>query len=161
MDGLDGGAWNYGDGSFPWAERTLHAGTYNKHPLSMAAAYSVLTELERRGPSLQEGLNRTTERLVKALNEIFSSSRVPIQVKSFGSLFRFESHTDLDLFFMHLIEKGVYTWEGRTCYLSAAHTTSDLDAIVGAVTSSLGELQDGGFFLSSAGRKARLRSFSP
>ena len=36
LDALDGGQWQYGDASFPAAETTFFAGTYNKHPLAMA-----------------------------------------------------------------------------------------------------------------------------
>ena len=36
MDPIDGGAWNYGDDSYPRAETTFFAGTYFKHPLIMA-----------------------------------------------------------------------------------------------------------------------------
>ncbi|MES2193579.1 MAG: condensation domain-containing protein [Pseudomonadota bacterium] len=41
-----------------------------------------------------------------------------------------------DLFYSQLISRGVYVWEGRTCFLSTAHTDSDLDQIAQAVRDS-------------------------
>jgi glutamate-1-semialdehyde aminotransferase len=35
MSVFDGGVWSYGDDSFPTAQRTIFAGAYFKHPLSM------------------------------------------------------------------------------------------------------------------------------
>ncbi len=40
MDALDGGAWQYGDGSFPEVGVTFFAGTYIRHPLTMAASWA-------------------------------------------------------------------------------------------------------------------------
>ena len=141
LDGIDGGAWCYGDDSYPAAERTYHAGTYKKHPLCMAAAHAVLRELKRRGPGLQEELNERTARLADSLNALFAERRAPIRVAHLGSLFRFESRADLDLFFLHLIDRGVYVWEGRTCYLSTEHGEAETRAIRAAVEESLAALQ--------------------
>ncbi len=38
MDALDGGAWRFGDDSFPETGVTFFAGTFVRHPLAMAAA---------------------------------------------------------------------------------------------------------------------------
>jgi hypothetical protein len=51
----------------------------------------------------------------------------------------------MDLLFYHLMEKGVYTWEGRTCFVTTAHTDEDLDYVVTAVKESVAELRSGGF----------------
>jgi amino acid adenylation domain-containing protein/non-ribosomal peptide synthase protein (TIGR01720 family) len=145
MDGIDGGAWRYGDASFPTTERTFFGGTFCQHPLAMIAASAVLAELERRGPALQESLNRTATEFAHRLNAYFEAEEVPIHVVHFGSAFRFVCPTSIDLFFFHLLEKGVYVWEWRGCFLAAAHTAADLDFVFRAVEESVGELRDGGF----------------
>ncbi|OJH36748.1 hybrid non-ribosomal peptide synthetase/type I polyketide synthase [Cystobacter ferrugineus] len=145
MDGIDGGQWNYGDQSYPEADRTFFAGTFNKPPLSLATAYAVLEHLKEQGPRLQEQLNERTALLAAQLNAFFEQQRVPAQVVHFGSLFRFVLKGNLDLFFYHLVERGVYVWEGRTCFLSTAHTEADIAHIVEAVRGSVEDLRQGGF----------------
>lgn len=146
MDGVDGGMWQYGDASYPQAETTFLAGTFCKHPLALAAAYAVLEELQARGPSLQEELNRRTATLAAALNTFFAEENLPIQVVYFGSLFRFAFTGNMDLLFYHLLEKGIYIWEGRNCFLSTAHTDDDMAYLIQAVKESIAEMRAGGFF---------------
>ena len=67
LDTVDGGTWRFGDDSSPQAKTTLNGGTFSKHPLAMVAARAVLTELQRRGPALQEELNAKSSRFVGAL----------------------------------------------------------------------------------------------
>ena len=64
MDAFDGGPWNYGDASYPRAEKTLFAGAYFKHPLTMAVAHAILTRLKNEGLELLAELN---ERITKTL----------------------------------------------------------------------------------------------
>ncbi len=145
MAAIDGGVWDYGDGSFPGAETTFFAGTFNKHPLTMAAALAVLQEIERQGPELQARLNQSTDALAGRLDAVFDAGAAPIRIERFGSLFRFGIQQNLDPFFYHLALRGLYVWEGRTCFLSAAHDEADLDRIVGAVAESVEAMREGGF----------------
>ncbi|MEM6797342.1 MAG: aminotransferase class III-fold pyridoxal phosphate-dependent enzyme, partial [Acidobacteriota bacterium] len=117
MDGIDGGAWRYGDSSFPGVETTFVAGTFSKHPLTMAAALAVASELEAAGPALQEELNARTEDLCRRLDALFEAEEVPIRTACFSSLFRFVFQGNMDLFFYHLLDEGIYVWEGRNCFL--------------------------------------------
>jgi acyl transferase domain-containing protein/glutamate-1-semialdehyde aminotransferase/NRPS condensation-like uncharacterized protein len=145
MNGIDGGLWNYGDASYPQAEKTFFAGTFNKNHLGMAVARAVLKHLKNEGSALQQQLNQRTLRLATTLNTYFEQEEVPIRIVHFGSLFRFEFKQNLDLFFYHLIEKGVYVWEGRNCFISCAHTDEDIAFIIQAVKNSIKELRQGGF----------------
>jgi iturin family lipopeptide synthetase A len=145
LDAIDGGFWDYGDTSYPTAETTFVAGTFNKNPLSMAAVHAVLSEIKQRGPALQERLNERTTDLVRRLNEFFERSEAPIRVVHFGSLFRFTFTGNMDLFFYHLLDRGIYVWEGRNCIISEAHTDQDIAAIVQAVQDSVQALQEGGY----------------
>ena len=145
MDSIDGGMWNYGDASYPQAETTFFAGTFCKHPLTMAAAKALLQQIKQQGPELQEKLNQRTSRLANTLNTYFEAENVPIKIVYFGSLFRFSFSGNMDLLFYHLLTKGVYVWEGRNCFLSTAHTDEDLDYLIRAIKESISLLQEGGF----------------
>jgi amino acid adenylation domain-containing protein len=148
MDAVDGGSWSYGDASYPRVEQTFLAHTFAKHPLSLAAARAALGELRSRGPALQEGLNRRGAGLAGRLNAWFEAEDVPLRVASCGSMLRFLSPTGLklvDLFFYHLLTRGVFLLRGRPFFLSTAHTDRDLDLFCDAVVDSVSELRRGGF----------------
>ena len=145
MDGLDGGMWHYGDASYPQAKTTFFAGTFCKHPLAMAAAYASLKHMKAHGPALQEQLNQRTSWLAQTLNAYFAQEQVPIQVAHFGSLFYFMFKRNMDLLFYHMLEKGIHVWEGRTNFLSTAHTDEDITRIIQVVQESIEALREGGF----------------
>jgi amino acid adenylation domain-containing protein len=146
LDGIDGGCWNYGDASYPAAEKTFFAGTFNKNHLGMAVAKATLQQLKAAGRSLQSQLNKKTNQLATTLNEFFQKVNVPIKIEYFGSLFRFSFSGNLDLFFYHLLSKGIYIWEGRSCFLSTAHTDEDIQTIIQTVQDVVWEMQTGGFW---------------
>ncbi|MDF5721311.1 MAG: aminotransferase class III-fold pyridoxal phosphate-dependent enzyme [Rhizonema sp. PD37] len=149
MDALDGGMWDYGDESYPQVKTTFFAGTFFKHPLVMAVAWAALNHIKNSGFKLQEKLNQRTRELADTLNSYFKQKQVPIKVVYFGSLFRFNCQNKLsNLLFYHLLEKGIYVWEGRTLYLSTAHTDEDIEQVIWAVKESVVDMQEGGFFPS-------------
>ncbi|MFQ5984071.1 MAG: aminotransferase class III-fold pyridoxal phosphate-dependent enzyme [Alphaproteobacteria bacterium] len=151
MDGIDGGMWSYGDASYPEAQTTFFAGTFNKNVLVMATARAVLREIKERGPALQEQLNQRTKQLADTLNDYFCKQNVPIRIVHFGSMFRFEFQGNMDLLFYHLLDRGVYVWEGRTCFLSTVHSDEDISHVVTAAESSVKEMREGGFVPAGPG----------
>ncbi|MEU3054379.1 aminotransferase class III-fold pyridoxal phosphate-dependent enzyme [Streptomyces griseus] len=144
MDVIDGGVWNFGDDSRPTVESTFFAGTFNQHPLSMVAAKAVLDHLREEGPGLQRDLDRKTETFVAQLNADFRELDVPIAVRRFSSLFRFEHDVNMDPFYVNLLDRGVFVWELRNFFLSTAHEQADLDHIRTAVRESAAELRTNG-----------------
>ncbi|WP_328872921.1 aminotransferase class III-fold pyridoxal phosphate-dependent enzyme [Streptomyces sp. NBC_00287] len=144
MDVIDGGVWNFGDDSRPTVESTFFAGTFNQHPLSMVAAKAVLDHLREEGPGLQRDLDRKTETFVDQLNADFRELEVPIAVRRFSSLFRFEHDVNMDPFYVNLLDRGVFVWELRNFFLSTAHEQADLDHIRAAVRESVAELRTNG-----------------
>ncbi|MEH1834782.1 MAG: amino acid adenylation domain-containing protein, partial [Nostoc sp.] len=150
MNSLDGGMWNYEDASYPQAETTFFAGTFCKHPLALATASAVLREIKMRGSTLQENLNQRTAKLAAMLNAYFEGENLPIRIVYFGSLFRFAFSSNMDLLFYHLLEKGIYIWEGRNCFLSTAHTDADIQYIIQAVKDSISQMQAGDFLPKSS-----------
>jgi natural product biosynthesis luciferase-like monooxygenase protein/amino acid adenylation domain-containing protein len=148
MDAFDGGMWNYGDSSYPRAEKTLFAGAYFKHPLTMAVARAFLTRLRDEGEQLLADLNRRTTRLAETLDAYFAAQQVPARVVNYGSLFRILFSRDykfIDLFYYHLVHNGVFIWEGRNCFLSTAHGEAEVEFIVAAVKRTVEQMRAGGF----------------
>ncbi|WP_043711590.1 hybrid non-ribosomal peptide synthetase/type I polyketide synthase [Corallococcus macrosporus] len=155
VDRIDGGDWSYGDASYPAVETTFSAGTFCKHPLTMATTLATLEHLKAQGPALQEELGRRAAGLAARLNALFQREQAPIETVHCGSVLRFSAagntsylyqSLEMDLFFSHLIQRGIYVWEGRTCMLSTAHSDEDLDAIVRAASETVADMRAGGFW---------------
>ncbi|MCP4214103.1 MAG: aminotransferase class III-fold pyridoxal phosphate-dependent enzyme, partial [bacterium] len=153
MDHIDGGYWQYGDDSYPSVERTFFGGTYCQHHDSLVTAHAVLKELEEKGPALQEELNLKTQKFAETLNTYFEKNDISIHISYFSSIFRFEIQGGMDLFYFHMIEKGVYIWEWRNCFLSTAHSDDDLEFIIRAVKETVQELEAGGFSMRKKRKK--------
>jgi len=147
MDHIDGGYWEYGDNSYPRVERTFFGGTFCQYHEAMVTARAVLTYLQQQGPDLQNRLNRKTEAFARRLNTYFEENRVAVRLNHFGSIFRFDIVGNQDLFFYHMLEKGVYIWEWRNCFLSTVHSDEDLDMVTEAVKETVSQLEQGGFSL--------------
>ncbi|MDT8423727.1 MAG: amino acid adenylation domain-containing protein [Desulfuromonadales bacterium] len=154
LNAIDGGYWSYGDDSHPSDEVTFFAGTYVKHPLALAAAKAALGTIRDEGTALQARIAALMDDLARRANTFFVEEDVPIRLLAFGSMFRFEGlgknsllldPLEMDLFFHLLMDQGIYTWERRICFLSAAHTPADIDQIFTAIVDSVRRLRDGGF----------------
>jgi glutamate-1-semialdehyde aminotransferase len=156
MDGIDGGMWNYGDDSSPQTKTTFFAGTYCKHPLSMAAARAVLLHLKSQGPKLQEQLNQRTSDFVARLNAFFQSAHLPMQFANFGSYFgsvpfgnsaqtgSSAVSDSLNFLNYHLLDKGIFI-RGGDGFISTAHTDEDINYILQSVQDSVEDLRRGCF----------------
>jgi len=163
MDALDGGFWQFGDDSFPEVGVTYFAGTFVRHPLTLAAAQASLEYLKRGGPSLQRDLNAKTDKFVAELNAIFDREQAPFAVKNFGSLFKItypQDFTHGELLFYSLREKGIHIWDHRPCFLTLAHSDADLAFAKEAFKNSIAELQSAGFFPAPSGGTVRAIDFS-
>ena len=147
MDALDGGFWRYGDDSVPEVGVTFFAGTFVRHPLTLAAVRAVLLHLKAEGPRLQQALTEKTSRFVHAINQEFEAREVPTRLEHFGSVFYFSFPPEQrfgSLIYYHLREKGVHIQEGFPCYLTTAHTEADIQAVIEAFRDSVDEMQRGG-----------------
>ena len=148
MDALDGGAWNYGDDSFPEVGVTFFAGTFVRHPLAIRAAWTILKKLKQEGPQLQAGITERVTRFCTGLNQYFEKNQVPIRFPHFCAFANIEHAHDLEYisllwYFMRL--KGVHVWEGRPCYFTLAHTEADFAYVARAFKEAVAEMQLGGF----------------
>ena len=152
MDALDGGAWNYGDDSFPEVGVTFFAGTFVRHPLAMAAAWRVVEHLMGEGPRLQIEMAERVARFCRTLNEHFENIGVPIRLPHFSAYAVIEHAPELkhaSLLWYYLRENGVHVWEGRPLYFTTAHTDEDLDLVTRAFVEAVAEMQKAGFLPDS------------
>ncbi|HHQ6537716.1 TPA: aminotransferase class III-fold pyridoxal phosphate-dependent enzyme [Serratia fonticola] len=145
MDSIDGGFWQYGDESWPQAELIFFAGTFSKHPLTIAASKAVL-EYIKSHPGLYDEINQKTQALTQTLNTWFTTTGTPIEIVSTGSLFRFKFSGNYDILFHHLMLRGIFIWEGRNCFVSTAHSTQDIELFIAAVKESVNAMRADGFF---------------
>lgn len=158
LDKIDGGLWAYGDNSYPAVEKTFFAGTYCKHPLSMAAARAVLQYLKRQGPTLQELLTQRTASFVQTFNAYLETTSLPIRMAHFGSFFSpvfLEDATPclissflpgFDLLRYQLCDRGILLRGEGGGFFSTAHTEEDIRFVTQAMKDSIAELQSAGFF---------------
>ncbi|MCX8084656.1 MAG: aminotransferase class III-fold pyridoxal phosphate-dependent enzyme [Calditerrivibrio sp.] len=154
MKVVDGGYYQFGDLSHPDPYVIFFAGTYFKHPLSIVSTLASLKEIYKNNNRLQNYTNKLTKKLVSKLNDMFQKKKVPIVVHHYSSFFRFftvdpypftSDPIELEIFFLLMILKGVYTWERRICYLSTAHTEEDISSVIKHAETSIDEMRDGGF----------------
>lgn len=153
MDALDGGAWQFGDDSYPQVGVTFFAGTFVRHPLTLAAMRAVLKHFKDEGPQLQERLNDRTASLVRRLNEVLVRHAVPARIEHFGSVFYLSfpiSEPLSALFYFYLRDRGIHIREGFPCFMTTAHSDADIDAIVRAFDESAADMRQGGFFSAAA-----------
>ena len=146
MDALDGGAWTYGDDSFPQVGVTFYAGTFMRHPLAMATVRASLLHLKESGPNLQTDLAAKTSSLVSDLNALFDEFHYPSKAETFSSWFYLAVPTDPKLARMlhfHLREQGIHIQEGFPCFLTTAHTEADLQEVRKAFRTGLEKMRAG------------------
>ncbi|MFT9818492.1 amino acid adenylation domain-containing protein [Lysinibacillus sp. NPDC056185] len=170
LDSIDGGSWSFGDNSIPDKETVTFAGTFCKNPLSMAAAYAVLSLLKEKGNDLQMEVNEKTRVFVEEVNEFFGRERVPMRISYFGSQFKFESYgkydsslfpIEMDLFFYLLNYKGIYTWERRTCCFNTEISYKDIEIIISKIKESIYELRESGFEFSEETKLKKVKNIFP
>jgi glutamate-1-semialdehyde aminotransferase/acyl carrier protein len=139
---IDGGWWQYGDESYPESDMTFFAGTFSKHPLTMASSLAVLQEIESNGAEYHRKLGNTTASMAQELNRFFEIQNIDVRIDFCGSLFRFEYPGNLDLLFFHLMANGVFIWEGRNCFISTAHSDNDIERFIDIVKIAILKLKD-------------------
>lgn len=147
MDALDGGHWQFGDESIPEAGVTYFAGTFVRHPLTMAAAKASLVHMKEQGPALQRRLNDMTAEMVVRANELFDEYRLPFRWVTFGSAFKTkydESVNYTELFFMLMRYHGVHVLDFPH-FLTTSHTAADVAFILDALKKTCQELRESGF----------------
>ncbi|MEL6929841.1 MAG: aminotransferase class III-fold pyridoxal phosphate-dependent enzyme [Cyanobacteria bacterium J06600_6] len=152
MAKIDGGVWNYGDDSTPTEKTTFFAGTFCKHPLSLAASKAVLLEIKSKGDTIHQQLNQRTSQLVNDLNQYTEQENIPVRFTCFGSFFAIAmtqsklSPTAINLLSYQLLNQGIHLRNGdKGGFLSTAHTEADISSIQLAWQQGLKTLQQAEF----------------
>jgi len=152
LDFIDGGAWSYGDRSGPTSALIYFGGTFCRNPVTLTAAHAALEHMKSEGPVLQNKVSNLTQGFCDRLNLWFEQHRVPLRAKFFSSQWRLvhlggesKEPVELELLYLSMMTHGVYTWERRISFFSAAHGEAEANAVFDAITSSIDEIRAGGF----------------
>lgn len=151
MDALDGGYWDYGDDSVPMTAPTFFAGTFVRHPLTLAAARAVLHHIKGEGSDLYGRVVDRTEALVAEIKADLALRGIADVVHGYKSWFAtdFSSQDTLGaLFYAQMRLNGVHIQDGYPCFLTTAHSEEDFRAIGKAFRDSLDAMQAVGIFSS-------------
>jgi glutamate-1-semialdehyde 2,1-aminomutase len=128
------------------------AGTLAGNPLAMRAGIATLTELKK--PGIYEGIRRLAAQLVTGLREAMAESGVAATVNATESLATIffasemvKSYSDAKRadtkryarFFREMLERGIFLAPSQfeATFLSAAHTTGDIERTIRAAGESL------------------------
>jgi amino acid adenylation domain-containing protein len=148
LDALDGGAWQYGDASVPEAGVTYFAGTFVRHPLTLAAVRASLLALLEH-PHWPDEVAAKTARMVDTINANCAAAGAPLHLVRYASLWKPKYDIEQrngDLLFFYLRERGIHIWEGRPCFLSLAHSDADCRQIVEAFRYAVACMMQGDLF---------------
>jgi glutamate-1-semialdehyde 2,1-aminomutase len=128
------------------------AGTLAGNPLAMRAGIATLKELSR--PGLYESLNALAKNLSAGLQKALADAGIAAQVNSIGSLstifFAAQPVTDYTgakrsdtkfyaRFFRDMLQRGIFLAPSQfeAAFVSAAHTSADIDRTISAVADAL------------------------
>ncbi len=140
LDALDGGQWQFGDDSVPEVAPTFFAGTFVRHPLTLAATRAVLLHLRAGGRAELDQLGHRTEQLTGRMNADLEKIGIKSRFEQFASWMYFmpAKETPLaSLFFPHVRLLGVHAQEGFPWFMTTAHSDADLDHIAASVRKSI------------------------
>ena len=128
------------------------AGTLAGNPLAMSAGIATLRQLT--APGLYEGIKKSAERLVAGLRQALAEASIPAQVNGFGSLATIffttppvRNYADAKRsdtkryarFFREMLDRGIFLAPSQfeAAFVSAAHTSEDIDRSLAAARESL------------------------
>ena len=153
MDAFDGGQWQFGDDSAPEVGVTYLAGTFVRHPLTMAASKALLQTIKAAGTELYDTVNARADRMATELNNYFEQRGTPYKLANFGSLFKLGyplGATNAELLFMFARHRGVHVWDGLPMCLTAAHSDADVDRVIDVFKAAVDDMLENGFIEPAA-----------
>ncbi|MCP8312541.1 MAG: glutamate-1-semialdehyde 2,1-aminomutase [Candidatus Methylarchaceae archaeon HK02M1] len=134
--------------------KVYQAGTFSGNPISVAAGYATLQNLNKNWNKIYPKLEKAGEEVKKALMDSVSDNHIEAQVNSIVSMFQifFSPHlvtdytkaklSDIRMFhsyFQELLRYGIFVPPSQfeTCFLSTAHTEEDLEDTIDAFDGAL------------------------
>jgi len=128
-------------------------GTFSGNPVGVAAANATIEELERRADEIYPGLEETSARFARGLEEVASANGAPLRVHRVGSIFTLtwglpddpacyadmaaSDEAKLKRLGAELLSRGVVSGYGSDLFVSTAHTATDIEATVEVFRASL------------------------
>jgi len=143
MDALDGGYWQYGDTSIPESGVTFFAGTFVRHPLSLAAAKAVLTRIKAEGMRLHESLEAKTTQMAADAKAFIAEMKCEVTFEEFASVFYIAVPTNAHwghLLFIMMTLAGIHIQQYRPNFMTTEHSEADVQKILSAFKNSLADL---------------------
>jgi glutamate-1-semialdehyde 2,1-aminomutase len=130
------------------------AGTLSGNPLAMAAGKATLDHLRKKRKLIYAALDKSSERLVKAVEECAKAERIPIAANRVGSMFTWffqdgpvqnyddASRSDTKRFAQFhrgMLEGGVYLPPSQfeAAFLGAAHSDKDIQRTIDAARKTI------------------------
>ncbi|VVT32020.1 conserved hypothetical protein [Sphingomonas aurantiaca] len=152
LDYIDGGDWAYGDRSGPQSAMIYFGGTFCRNPATMVTTHAALAHLHAEGPALQARTTARTTAFCDRLNHWFERERVPLRARYFSSQWRIvpvgvqdREPIELELLYLSMMVRGVYTWERRISFFSTAHGEADIAIVFAVITAAIEEIRARGF----------------
>lgn len=131
--------------------------SFSGNVLSIAAGAATLETLIAQKTTLYPALEDMGRTLAQGFNSFAVNKRIPAVLHHAGSMFRIHfgpphgaapqpSLAAESAFYALMLSKGVLMHASRTGFLSAAHTTNDIELVLRALYESLADVQNDGLF---------------
>lgn len=147
MDALDGGAWQFGDNSIPEVGVTFFAGTFVRHPVSLAAAKAVMQQIQSRGKAMYDELEQKTATMAQQARQLVEELNCEVKFEYFASLFYVSIPASAHwghLFYTLMMLEGINIQQYRPSFLTTEHSEKDIKTILEAFKRSLAVLVEHG-----------------
>ena len=136
--------------------KVIHAGTFNSNPISIAAAYATVTELEKNNGGIYKHIFRLGNRLKEGIEKIVKDIGFPAILQGPGPMFHlffthrksvnhYRDYLDSDMeiyekFIEYLLHEGILSLSRGIWYISAAHSDEDIERTLEAVEKGIKHL---------------------
>jgi glutamate-1-semialdehyde 2,1-aminomutase len=134
----------------------VQGGTYNGHPMAMAAVIAAIEEYERDDGAVFKHIERVGMQLKEGLDQIAQEHEQPLLLQGFPGAWSYafnpkakiinnadglgSDHEKAHRLSALMTERGVFL-EGRFC-MSAAHTRSDIEATLDVANEVIGQMKE-------------------
>ena len=135
-------------------------GTFNGHPLTMAAGIAILEHLKKNQEEIYPYLHEQGNRIASEINEFCTSNNIPAQMMNAGSMMHLifsgeEIQSSRDIshslykvekeFYLHLLGHNVVVPGIHLAFISYAHKPEIVDQVIDAFKKSFEDLREDGY----------------
>ena len=132
-------------------------GTFNGHPLTMAAGIAILKHLKKNKKEIYPYLHKQGDRIATEINKFCSSKNIPAQMMNAGSMMhlifsgeKIKSARDIGRskiekeFYLHLLGHNVLVPGIHLAFITFAHKPDVIDEVIDAFKKSFEDLREDG-----------------